>query len=433
MSTARFLVGDVFERMAELEDGSVDLIFTSPPFLALRSYLPADHPDKAKEIGNEECPAAFVDTLMRLTVEWRRLLAPHGSLVVELGDTFSGSGGGGGDYSADGLREGQPKFDGSGKRIRETRREGYIVNGVKPPARRTITDAWPMSKSLCLIPELYRIALVYGFNPLNPEHRIEPWRARNVIRWVRPNPPVGSLGKRNPETGTGDAKFRPATSELVVACVSGSRYFDLDAVREPSDRAHGGGMTGFPDRDRVGDNRVMRPNTITANPAGAPPLDWWEIPTHGYPGAHYATFPPALCVKPIKAMCPEKVCRTCGKPSERIVGYTDEYAAHRLGSSEANTDLRARRNTEGHRVTGRGSERMGAEHLTLGWTDCGHDDYRPGLVLDPFGGSGTTGLVATGHGRDAVLIDLDERNVDLARERIGMFLEVGPDKHKEPA
>ncbi|MBA2707601.1 MAG: hypothetical protein H0U59_07340, partial [Gemmatimonadaceae bacterium] len=195
--------------MAELEDGSVDLILTSPPFLVLRSYLPADHPQKHLEIGSEACPAAFVDTLMRLTVEWRRLLAPHGSLVVELGDTFSGSGGRG---EASLKSEAFPwreagwaseARDGSGHRI---------AHG----------PGWPLAKSLCLIPELYRIALVYGFNPLNPEHRIEPWRARNVIRWCRPNPPVGSLGKRNPETGTGDAKFRPATSELVVACVSRS-------------------------------------------------------------------------------------------------------------------------------------------------------------------------------------------------------------------
>lgn len=59
---------------------------------------------------------------------------------------------------------------------------------------------------------------------------------------------------------------------------------------------------------------------------------------------------------------------------------------------------------------------------TLGWTDCGHDDYRPGAVLDPFAGSGTTLAVATGHGRDAIGIDLDARNADLALERVGPLL-----------
>lgn len=67
MSTARYLIGDVFDHMAEIPDGSVDLVVTSPPFLALRSYLPADHPDKEKEIGSETTPAAFLDTLLALT------------------------------------------------------------------------------------------------------------------------------------------------------------------------------------------------------------------------------------------------------------------------------------------------------------------------------------------------------------------------------
>src|SRR5690606_24157489 len=92
MSAARYLVGDVFDRMAQLPDGSVDLVLTSPPFLALRSYLPADHPDKCREIGQEPTPAAFLDTLLHLTAEWRRVLAPHGSIAVELGDTYSASG-----------------------------------------------------------------------------------------------------------------------------------------------------------------------------------------------------------------------------------------------------------------------------------------------------------------------------------------------------
>ena len=58
------------------------------------------------------------------------------------------------------------------------------------------------------------------------------------------------------------------------------------------------------------------------------------------------------------------------------------------------------------------------------WSDCGHDNYRRGHVLDPFGGSGTTAVVATGHGRDCTLIDIDERNAELARQRVGVFLQV---------
>ncbi len=59
---------------------------------------------------------------------------------------------------------------------------------------------------------------------------------------------------------------------------------------------------------------------------------------------------------------------------------------------------------------------------TLGWTDCGHDSWRPGVVLDPFAGSGTTLVVATGQGRDAIGIDIDSRNADLALDRVGPLL-----------
>src|SRR4051812_8522023 len=116
--TARYIIGDVFDALATLEADSVDLIFSSPPFLALRSYLSADHPNKAKEIGSEATPADFLDTLLDVVEACDRVLAPHGSLCFELGDTYSGSGGRGGDYLEGGMREGQPGFDGSAARRR---------------------------------------------------------------------------------------------------------------------------------------------------------------------------------------------------------------------------------------------------------------------------------------------------------------------------
>lgn len=84
--SARFIVATVFDALASLEDGSVDLVLSSPPFLALRSYLPADHPTKPREIGSEPTPADFLDTLLDVVEACDRVLAPHGSLVFELGD-----------------------------------------------------------------------------------------------------------------------------------------------------------------------------------------------------------------------------------------------------------------------------------------------------------------------------------------------------------
>jgi hypothetical protein len=210
-------IGDVFEQLAKIPDGSIDLIVTSPPFLALRSYLPDDHPDKDLEIGSESGPAAFLDTMLALSAEWGRVLAPHGSLCVELGDTYSGSGGAGGDYNADGLRDGQQRFSGSA-----AKRAALGSGDNERPSRSGRGDDWPMSKSKTMLDTLYPACLAYGANLLSGE--VSPagrWRIRNLIVWARPNPPVGALGD----------KFRPATSYITVACKSPRRWFDLDAVR----------------------------------------------------------------------------------------------------------------------------------------------------------------------------------------------------------
>ena len=336
MSEAVWHTGDALTVLRTLETDSVDLVLTSPPFLALRSYLPADHPDKDREMGSEATPGAYVDALMEVVEECRRVLTPHGSICLELGDTFSGSGGAGGDYNDKGLREGQPRFrqqqpnmawrlndDGSVKtdsarRASELHNQPHVVPEHAGPG-------WPLAKSLTLVPEIVRFTMVYGFNPLTGRET-EPWRLRNVIRWVRPNPPVGALGD----------KFRPATTEMLVACVSKDRYFDLDAVRKPYEHPNHSQLGklakgGTKDQTKAGnwDTYPAR----TEHPAGAPPLDWWQIPTAPYKGAHYATFPPALCVKPILAMCPQRVCRVCGKPSQRITEQTEEYAAFRAAKN----------------------------------------------------------------------------------------------------
>lgn len=416
VTVARYMVGDVRDRLAEIPDGSIDLVLTSPPFLALRSYLPDDHPDKHREIGAEPDPAGFLSTLLGLTAEWSRVLAPHGSICVELGDTYSGSGGAGGDYAEGGLRAGQGKFDGSSKRKRPVK-ASPDAQSARNMGEGTVIVAggagWPLDKSVCGIPHLYALSLAYGRNLLTGEP-CDPWRVRNVVAWCRPNPPVGQLGD----------KFRPATSYLTIATRARRRYFDLDAVRTPAlgaptvsrvgaasaGRGITGGDSGNPDKLRR-----------SHNPAGSPPLDWWEVPTKAYDGSHYAVWPEALLHRPILTMVPERVCTTCGRPSERITEPTPEYAARPgAGRDFLSTGDRKAGLNAGKRV----GPSVTASFVTIGWTDCGHGTWRSGVVLDPFAGSGTTLAVAVSHGRDAVGIDLDERNVALAEGRVGMFLEV---------
>lgn len=420
MSEAKYLVGDVFDRMAELPDGSVDVVVTSPPFLNLRSYLPSDHPDKGREIGAEASPAEFIDTLLHLTAEWDRLLAPHGSLCVELGDTRSGSGGAGGDYNQGGLRYGQHRF-----RQVQTREHRPERNGTKGDGGSRVVpvnggDGWPMAKSMCGIPHLYHLSLAYGMNLLTGEPSpAGRWRIRNVLCWARPNPPVGALGD----------KFRDATSYVTVACKSSDRWFDLDAVRTPLKHPDAAVNARPATLNRGAPGQHTDPSDaadgMTSNPAGAPPLDWFDeqaedmwqpfigMPTQPYPGAHHAVYPPKLPKTLIEAMCPREVCTQCGLPRRRIVDVEGLSGSDFYG-------------VDNDRDIGMQGKKAPIPHITrttVGWTDCGCGaPFRNGVVLDPFGGSGTTGAVATGLGRDAILIDIDAKNMELARDRIGMFL-----------
>ena len=418
--SARYIVGDVRDVLATIPDGSIDLVLTSPPFLALRSYLPQDHPDKHREIGSEPDPATFLDTLLLLTAEWGRVLAPHGSICVELGDTYAGSGGAGGDYADGGLREGQEAFTGSALRNRGGKNGRASMVDKATGGHHMGGNGWPLPKSLCGIPHLYHLSLAYGRNLLTGEESpAGRWRVRNVVAWCRPNPPVGALGD----------KFRPATSYMTVATRAQKRYFDLDAVRAPGtsfDRPSGpNGSVKANERQKAGheDVRGLRRNgervPLEHNPAGAPPLDYWVIPTAPYSGSHYAVYPPALCERPIKSMVPAKVCTVCGAPSERITSepeYVDRKGEAPMAAWQTGVDgVSSSRKP----VDNGGMARVST---TIGWTDCGHDSWRNGVVLDPFAGSGTTLMVATGHGRDAIGVDIDARNADLALDRVGPLL-----------
>lgn len=405
--TATWLTGPALDVARTLPAASVDLIASSPPFLALRDYNGVEG-----QWGSEPTPAAFLDNLLELATELRRVLAPHGSIAVELGDTYSGSGGGGGDYLPGGMRDGQVAFSGSAR----------AHNAAHWRAKQVAKSEWPPAKSLTGTPTLFAWSLAYGRNLLNPAHAFEPWLVRNVIVWARNNPPVGALGD----------KVRPATSYITVACPSPRRWFDLDAVRQPSDNTRYQPTNGAKNRVRAGhsipaDGHGLGFAERSVNPAGAPPLDHWHdeydgdhtwlINTQGSSLAHYAMWPSRLAERLVLAMCPREVCRTCGEPRRRITEQTDAYRAHRQRSSEAGTNMRAERVALGMGHGGRGSERMAAQLVTVGWSDCGHDNYRPGVTLDPFSGTGTTIHAAEVRGRDGIGIDLDPINATLRDRR----------------
>lgn len=102
------------------------------------------------------------------------------------------------------------------------------------------------------------------------------------------------------------------------------------------------------------------------NPLGAPPLDWWNVSEE------------EVHRRLILAMCPERVCRTCGEPSRR----TSESESF-FENGEKTKGGRFSRTIEGEAPLGHRASIV-TYRTTTGWTDCGHDDWRPGVVLDPF-------------------------------------------------
>jgi len=175
----------------------------------------------------------------------------------------------------------------------------------------------------------------------------------------------------------------------------------------------------------------MVPVTDEGHPRGKNPGDFWDITTKPFPEAHFATYPPDLCEKPIKSSCPPKVCARCGSPYERVTERVEGEVteAMRRAGSDSEGDYRgietkdyesamAQKPSESKR---RILQSMKQNIRTVGWRKtcgCETDETKPGIVLDPMAGSGTTGLVAKKLGRDFVLIDLNPDYVEMAKERI---------------
>lgn len=380
--TVQYIVGDTREQTAALPDGSVSLVACSPPFIALRSYLPADHPDKDREIGSEPDPATFLDTLLGLTAEWGRVLAPWGSIAIELGDTFAGSSATGGDD------RGSERYPGGRSST------SAPLTTVRPSA------GWPRPKCLALVPQLYAASLAYGRNLLTGEPSpAGQWLVRNMIVWHRPNPAVGALGD----------KFRPSTSYITVATRSPKRWFDLTAVR--TSVQHPLAVATRNGKSATNDPLVSGRGLGDYDPSqtsGAPPLDaWfdehdtWTVTTQPSSLAHYAMWPAKLAERLILSMCPAEVCVQCGEPRRRI------EKVEQVPTRPHNVNALNRQG-----IGGLDSETREARHsTTLGWSDCGCGaGFTPGTVLDPFAGTGTTLAVADLHGRDAIGIDIDARN-----------------------
>ena len=200
-------------------------------------------------------------------------------------------------------------------------------------------------------------------------------------------------------------KDRPTTShEYVLMLTKSARYYwDADTVREPQTSFHSG--------DRIGGKKYNQSPFFTNPEVGRNIRSVWTISTQPYPESHFATFPEKLVTICIKAGSSEYgCCSKCGAPWERIV-ERKQYPRHDTEYADLATD------GDG---ANRGKHATPTEIKTLGWQptcDCKGATKISCLVLDPFGGSGTTAYVAKKLNRRCVLYELSEEYCELAARR----------------
>jgi site-specific DNA-methyltransferase (adenine-specific) len=233
-------------------------------------------------------------------------------------------------------------------------------------------------KSLLLGPERLALALIE-----------DGWTIRSKVIWSKTQAMPSSVRDR-----------LSCTWEVVYLLTRSPHYFfDLDAIRAPHRSSLNRPTKGadYPPASATpptwagplaGNNSgliKMKAAGLVGHPLGKNPGDVWSLPSANFKGQHFATFPKALIERPLLASVPERVCRRCGRPWERQLVRSVGQLAIR---GELRPVCRCRQ----------------------GW--------QPGVVLDPFFGSGTVGLVAETHHRDWVGIELNPHFVALANDRI---------------
>lgn len=378
---------DCVETLRGFPDGSVHCCVTSPPYWGLRDYGTGD-----AQIGLEETPEEYVERIVAVFREVRRVLRDDGTLWLNLGDSYAQARGHGHWENRRGKGD-----ERSQKTTQRWAKMGAEDIGLKP-------------KDLVGLPWMVAFAL-----------RADGWYLRSDIIWAK--------GSCMPESVTD----RPTKSHEYLFLLAKSRgyFYDADAVREPITTKPQGRATtqarsdgGRPDH-RKASMSYRYDGVAPGNASGRNKRTVWTINPRPYRGAHFAVMPPELVEPCVLAGTSEHgCCPACGSPwtrrverPEKPVGRTDVRPSSRDGGMTAE----------------QGWERSGMSHFkydewlkenparTVGWEPscaCDAGEPVPCTVLDPFSGSATTGQVALDRGRDYVGLDLNAEYLDMATARI---------------
>lgn len=241
------IIGDVRTALSEVPDKSVQTCVTSPPYWGLRDY------GNDGQIGLEQSPEDYVTELVAVFREVKRVLKDDGTLWLNLGDSYSGSGKG----PAGNLGKTNNERD------MEDTHSAIVPDGLKP-------------KDLVGIP--WRVAFAL---------QADGWYLRQDIIWAKPNP--------MPESVTD----RCTKSHEYVFLLSKSRqyFYDNEAIKEPVVSDNGSSQIRF-GGNKYGDSSDPKHATKSGNvwepSATRNKRDVWTISTQGYSGAHFAVMPEAL-------------------------------------------------------------------------------------------------------------------------------------------
>lgn len=368
-------LGDCLEVLRTIPDGSARMCVTSPPYYGLRDY------GVDGQIGLEATPDAFVAKMVEVFREVRRVLADDGTVFLNLGDSYASGEIGRHDSRSERAKEfGCVQMDGP--------RQSYKPNtGLA-------------SKQLLGIP--WRVAFAL---------QADGWYLRSDIIWHKPNPMPESV------------RDRPTKAHEYVFLLSKQPryYYDAEAVREKVGEAtrraasfrNGGVYTGGRSFNNSGSTEKDTHGDGDPS-AGRNARTVWTITPRPFKGAHFATFPAELAERCIKAGSSERgKCPECGAAWVRVVETGPTI------NRRSNPGQPAHLTPQGYLRDG-GSRCGDVAAITTGWRPtCSHDlEPVPDVVLDPFAGAGTVGLVCQRLGRDHLGIELNPEYRQMAIDRI---------------
>lgn len=359
-------------------------IITSPPYLGLREYhgeqvvdwpgptyqpmVESSHfvecPQWSGPLGGEPTAEMYIGNLLLICDEIQRVLRDDGVFWLNISDSYSGSGGAGGDYNPGGTRQGQPKYKG--------RKEAGLKNGDM------IGIPWRLAFALQARGWILRRDVIWAKQPM-PEPRMG-WRFQDQSCDCAKDQREAHIKSQMEEQGVArhriyekaGTKFLPDPD--CPKC-KGTGFHLPNSFKKESWRHTASHEYVFMLTKRMGyyaDHYAARME-MSANP-----LDVVRPARENYSGKHFAVFPPGLVAPLIAATVPRFACSTCAKPMAPVVeSYIDKITYSRV---DRIVDYR---------------------------NVCIHaKEPIPGRVLDPFFGSGTVGMVAKMMGRDFAGTDI---------------------------